>query len=133
MRLAIVGSRDYQSERKIREFIYKAKQKFGDALIIASGGCREGADYYARKFTLEQDIRYIEFNPAHTPYNEYSYMKPEYYGKPYHVSQFHHRNMILAGYCDRAAIFISGDVPTKGSRSFLRYITKANKPYVIIN
>ena len=53
MRVGIVGSRTYENKRKIREIIYKLKEQFGDELTIVSGGCKDGADKYARKYALD--------------------------------------------------------------------------------
>ena len=40
MRVAIVGSRRYENKKKIKDFIFKLKQKHGDKTIIVSGGCK---------------------------------------------------------------------------------------------
>ena len=44
MKIAIVGSRKYDNKIKIKEFIFKCKEQFGDKLEIVSGGCKYGAD-----------------------------------------------------------------------------------------
>ena len=59
MKIAIVGSRKYENRRKIKEFIFKLHERFGDKLTIISGGCRDGADKYAKKFALDFGISYI--------------------------------------------------------------------------
>ena len=92
MRVGIIGSRTYENKRKIREMIWKLKNQFKDELTIVSGGCVDGADKYAKKFALELDCKYLEFNPAHTPKNLYSYMKEEWYGKKYSPKNFYVRN-----------------------------------------
>ena len=38
MKIGIVGSREYENKLKIKEFIYQLKEKFGDELVIVSGG-----------------------------------------------------------------------------------------------
>ena len=38
MKIAIVGSRKYENKIKIKEFIFKCKEQFGDKLEIVSGG-----------------------------------------------------------------------------------------------
>ena len=90
MKIAIIGSREYENKNKIRDMIYKLKQAFGDKLEIVSGGAQNGADKYAKKFAIEFGITYKEFNPAHTVRNLYSVMPEGYYSKPYHTSQFFH-------------------------------------------
>ena len=81
MKVAIVGSRQYENTRKIKDTLSDLKRKFGDELIIVSGGAQNGADRYAKKYALEFGIRYREFNPAHTPRNLYSAMSDDYYSK----------------------------------------------------
>ena len=100
MKVALIGSRDYANIRRIKDTLFQLKQKFQNKLIVISGGAKYGADKHARKYALEFGIRYKEFNPAHTTKNLYSAMSDDYYSKPYHVSQFHHRNMLIARDCD---------------------------------
>ena len=47
MKVAIVGSRQYTNKRRIQEFIYKLREKYGADLEIVSGGQKDGADGYA--------------------------------------------------------------------------------------
>jgi len=58
MKIGIVGSRKYQDKRKVKDFIYELKRKFQDKLIIVSGGCKDGADYLAKKYALELEVQY---------------------------------------------------------------------------
>jgi predicted Rossmann fold nucleotide-binding protein DprA/Smf involved in DNA uptake len=133
MKVAVIGSRQYENVRKIKDTLTNLRQKFGDELVIISGGARDGADKYARKYALEFGIQYKEFNPAHTPRNLYSAMSDEYYGKPYHVSQFHHRNQLLARACDVMIAFIPQGVKSDGSLSAIKSAEKYNKKVVIIS
>jgi len=133
MKVAIVGSRDYQNIRKIKDTLFQLKQKFGDKLIIISGGAKYGADKFARKYALEFGMRYREFNPAHTTKNLYSAMSDDYYEKPYHVSQFHHRNMLIARDCDVMMAFIANGADSGGSMSAIKRAKKLNKKVTIIS
>ena len=132
MKVAIIGSRMYENVRKIKETLFQLKTKFGDRLIIISGGAKHGADKYARKYALEFGIRYKEFNPAHTTKNLYSAMSDIYYEKPYHVSQFHHRNMLIARDCDVMMAFIPIGGDSTGSISAVKQAKKLNKPVTIV-
>ena len=49
LRVGIVGSRKYENRRKIKEFIFKLKNEKGTDTIVVSGGCKTGADRYAKK------------------------------------------------------------------------------------
>jgi predicted Rossmann fold nucleotide-binding protein DprA/Smf involved in DNA uptake len=133
MKIAIIGSREYENKNKIRDMIYKLKQAFGDKLEIVSGGAQNGADKYAKKFAIEFGITYKEFNPAHTVRNLYSVMPEGYYSKPYHTSQFFHRNELIAKYCDKMVAFIDSNVASKGSYHAVSMAQKHNKPVIIVN
>jgi predicted Rossmann-fold nucleotide-binding protein len=132
MKVAIIGSRDYQNIRKIKDTLFNLKQKFGDKLIVISGGAQYGADKFARKYSLEFGIRYREFNPAHTTKNLYSAMADTYYEKPYHVSQFHHRNMLIAKDCNVMIAFIGTHDTSNGSMSAIKQAKKLKKPVTIM-
>ena len=132
MKVALIGSREYENIRKIKDTLFQLKQKFGDKLIIISGGAKDGADKYARKFALEFGIKYREFNPAHTIKNLYSAMSETYYEKPYHVSQFHHRNMLIARDCDVMIAFIPKQGSSSGSMSAVKQAKKLNKPVTLV-
>lgn len=132
MRVAIIGSRDYQNIRKIKDTLFQLKQKFGDKLIIISGGAKYGTDKFARKYALEFGIKYREFNPAHTTKNLYSAMSDTYYSKPYHVSQFHHRNMLIAKDCNVMMAFIANGDDANGSMSAIKQAKKLDKPVTIM-
>jgi hypothetical protein len=131
MYIAIIGSRTYENRIKIREMVFKLKQQFGDKLVIVSGGAKNGADKYARKFALEMNVEYKEFNPAHTVKNLYSAMNESYYCKPFHVSQLFHRNELLVKYSDYVIAFRSNGKST-GTDHAIQMAKKYNKPYVIV-
>ena len=71
MKIGIVGSREYTNKLRIKEFIFELKQEFGGNVEIVSGGQKEGADGYAKKFALEFDMKYSEFPPSHYQYNQH--------------------------------------------------------------
>ena len=132
MKVALVGSRHYQNIRKIKDTLFQLKQRFANNLIVISGGAKNGADKFVRKYALEFGIKYKEFNPAHTTKNLYSAMSDNYYDKPYHVSQFHHRNMLIAKACDVMMAFIPNGDNANGSVSAIKNAKKLNKPVTII-
>jgi len=132
VRIAIIGSREYENKTKIREMIFKLKQTFGDKLEIVSGGALQGADKYAKKYALEMGVNYKEFNPAHTNKNLYSGMPDMYYSKPYHVSQLFHRNELIARYVDKMIAFKS-EGNSSGTDHAISMAQKHKKPVVIVN
>ena len=133
MKVAIVGSRQYTNKRRIQEFIFKLKEKYGDKLEIVSGGQKQGADGYAKKFALEFDTKYSEFPPAHYQYNQHCVLESYNYGKPYAVWHYHTRNKEIAEYSDVVIAFIPKGITSKGTNSTLKEAKKINKKTVIIN
>ena len=127
MRVGIVGSRQYENKRKIKQMVYNLKRKFGNDLTIVSGGCQDGADKYAKKFALELDCKYLEFNPAHTQRNLYSAMRDSYYNKDYHPKYFFHRNSMLAGFVDYMIAFVAHNDLARGTDHALREARKKGK------
>ena len=49
MKVAIIGSREYENSRKIKDTLTELKKKFREDLIIISGGAQYGADKFVRK------------------------------------------------------------------------------------
>tara|TARA_R110001592_G_scaffold215613_1_gene468994 strand:+ start:6573 stop:6974 length:402 start_codon:yes stop_codon:yes gene_type:complete len=133
MKIGIVGSREYQNFRKVKDTIFELKNKFSDDLIIVSGGCLDGADRYAKKFSIELGCSYIEFNPAHTPKNLYSALHENYYGKSYKPKNFFHRNKMLATYVDCLIAFIPKDGAASGTANTINEAKKMKKKVVIIS
>jgi len=60
-------------------------------------------------------------------------MSETYYERPYHVSQFHHRNMLIARDCDVMMAFIQTGVSSSGSMTAIKQAKKLNKPVTIIS
>ena len=133
MKVAIIGSRQYTNKRRIQEFVCKLKQRWGEKLEIVSGGQKDGADGYAKKYALEFDLKYSEFPPAHYQYNQHCVLESYNYGKPYAVWHYHNRNKSLIEYSDVVVAFIPKNLTSKGTESALKEAKKNDKKYVIIN
>ena len=133
MRIGIVGSRQYENRKKIKDTIFNLQKRFGTKLTIVSGGCKDGADRYAKKYALEFNCKYIEFNPAHTVYNFYSALNEKYYGREYNPKHFFVRNKMLAKYCDIVIVFIPNGVKSSGTINTITEAKKLNKKVVIIS
>ena len=133
MKVAIIGSRSYTNSRKIKDFVFRLKEKYKEELEIVSGGQKDGSDGYAKKYALEFDIKYSEFPPQHYPHNMHC-VRPNYdYGKPYYVSNYFKRNKQVAEYSDRVVAFVTNpNKITSGTLSTLQYAEKMNKKSIII-
>ena len=133
MKVALIGSRRYENKKKIKDFIFKLKNEYGEKTIIVSGGCKTGADKYAKKYALELGLQYEEYPPFHEVHNLYCTMPESRYGKPYSVKNFHARNKIIAGTSDIVVAFIPEDGLSDGTFSTLKYAKKLDKKRIIIS
>ena len=133
MKIAIIGSRRYENKKKIKDFIFKLKEEYGTDTIIVSGGCKQGADKYAKKYALELGLQYEEYPPFHEVHNLYCPLPESRYNKPYSVKYFFARNKIIAGTSDIIVGFIPDGVEGRGTLNTIDYAKKLNKKYVIIS
>ena len=97
MKVAIIGSRRYENKKKIKDFIFKLKEEYGTDTIIVSGGCKQGADRYAKKYALELGLQYEEYPQFHEVHNLYCSLPESRYDKPFSMRNFFARNKIIAG------------------------------------
>ena len=106
IKIGVCGSPLYENKTKIKEAIFKLKKTFGDTLVVVSGGRTNGADKYIKKYSMEFDCKYKEFNPSHTKKNLYSMLHENAYGKPYSPRNFFIRNSLLVKYVDYMLVFV---------------------------
>ena len=133
MKVAIVGSRRYENKKKIKDFVFKLKEQYGTDTIIVSGGCKTGADKYAKKYALELGLQYEEYPPFHEVHNLYCTMPSSRYGKDFNMKNFFARNKIIVGTSDFIVAFIAEGVQSDGTFSTLNYAKKLNKKRIIIS
>ena len=133
MRIGIVGARIYESKKKIKDFIFKLKQEHGTDTIIISGGCKNGADKYAKKYALELGLQYEEYPPFHEVHNLYCPLPESCYGKQYHVKNFFARNKLIAKHSDFIVAFIPNGHVSKGTLSTVKYAEGFGKKTIIID
>ena len=133
MRVAILGSRRYENKKKIKDFVFKLKQQYGDKTIVVSGGCKQGADKYAKKYALELGLQYEEYPPFHEVHNLYCSLPESRYDKPFSMRNFFARNKIIAGTADFIVAFIPEGVEANGTKNVLEYAKKLDKKRIIIS
>ena len=133
LKVAIIGSREYENRRKIKDFIFKLKQQYGEDTIIVSGGCKQGADKYAKKYTLELGLQYEEYPPFHEVHNLYCVLPKSRYGKDFNMRNYFVRNKIIAQASDYVVAFIPDGVEAKGTNNTLQYAKKFDKKTIIID
>jgi hypothetical protein len=132
-KIGIIGSRRYSNKKKIKDFIFKLKEKFGDAVEIVSGGQTDGADGMAKKYALEFDMKYVEFPPEHYSWNMHCIKEAKHYGKPYGVYRYFKRNKEIAEYADLIVAFIPDGLESKGTMNTIEHAEKRNKMVKIID
>ena len=117
-RIAIVGSRVYTNNIKIKNFIFKLKEKYKDEVEIVSGGQPQGVDGYAKKYALELDMVYKEFPPAHYTWNMHCVLPATEYFK---------RNKQVVDYSDIIVAFMPNGNETRGTMNTLNYAKRKKK------
>ena len=132
-KIAIVGSRVYDNKVAIKDFIFKIKNNFGLDTEIVSGGQKDGADGFAKKYALEFGLKYVEFPPSHYNWNMHCKLPATKYNKPYYVSNYFKRNKQIAEYADYIVAFIHKNSKTNGAMHTIKEAQKLNKTYIIIN
>ena len=133
IKIGIVGSRGYTNKKKIKDLIFEIKEKYGDEVEIVSGGQKDGADGYAKKFALEFDMSYVEFPPSHYSWNMHCKLPATKYNKPYYVSNYFKRNKQIAEYSNIVIAFIPDGVESRGTMSTIDYAIKEKKLTKILN
>ena len=133
IKVGIVGSRGYTNKKKIKDLVFQIKEKHGTDAEIVSGGQKDGADGYAKKFALEFDMNYVEFPPAHYSWNMHCKLSATQYNKPYYVSNYFKRNKQIAEYSDIVIAFIPDGVESRGTMNTIEYAKKEKKLVKILN
>lgn len=131
MKVGLTGSRTWSNNRMIKEIIFKLKQQFGDDLEIISCGETLGADKAIKKYALEFDCKYGEFNVAHSPRNLYSRMPEHFYDKPFAPKNYYVRNSIYTKSASAFILFIDKSTPVLDG--LIKLLNKNNKKFIIYN
>jgi hypothetical protein len=125
MRIALIGSEKYENRMEIKDLVFKLKQKYGDNLIIITRGLSNGIERWVRKFALEMECKYIEYNIASSQMNLYSGMDEDYYEKPYHPTQPLHQYDCVVHNSDKIIYF--GEITRKEFNHFNSVLRRNNK------
>ena len=128
MKIGVTGSNNYEDKRKIKQFLFKFKDK-PDTEIICRGN-KNGADKYIKKYALEFDLTYVEVQPAHTSRSLYSALPESYFNKPYSIRNYFIQRNIYIKQCDKFVIFNTQD--DKIINSLATDIDKLQKSIIII-
>ena len=129
--IGIVGSRIYTNKDRVISAVELCIAKYGEIKVI-SGGAR-GADTLGKEVALEKGLPYVEYNPAHTEWNQYSGKPKEWYKKTYNVGQFFERNTFIAEDSDILFAFIPEGHQSNGTMDTVGKSEKLGKITYIIN
>ena len=132
IKIGIVGSRKYTDKKKIKDLLFEIKEKYDNEVVIVSGGQKDGADGYAKKFTLEFGMKYVEFPPAHYSWNMHCKLPATEYNKQYYVTNYFKRNKQIAEYSDMIVAFIPEGVESKGTMNTVSHAERLKKMVKII-
>lgn len=133
-KIAIIGSKDYTISSKVAKFIQKIYQSFGPTATILSGGSDSGAEQLAKKYALEFNLPYKEYNPSFTGYRMHSALPETYYGKGFHPSHFFDRYKKMVESADKLIVFVpTGHELDRDLETAIKLAKKKNIPCVIIN
>lgn len=130
--IGIVGSRKYANKEKVRNILEQCIAKYGKDIQVVSGGAI-GADTLGKEVALEKNLKYLEYNPAHETWNQYSGKPKEWYGKPYNVGNYFERNTFIAEDSHILFAFIPAGHQSNGTMDTVGKAKKMNKPCFIIN
>lgn len=128
MRIGITGSNTYSDKRKIKEFLFKLKDR-SDVEIVCRGN-KEGADKYVKKYALEFGLTYIEVQTAHTSRSLYSQLPDAYFNKPFSIRNYFIQQNIYIKQCNKFVIFNTQS--DKIINNLLRAINILHKSIIII-
>ena len=128
LKIGITGSNKYENKRKIKEFLFKFKDR-GDVEVISRGN-KDGADKYVKKYALDFGLTYIEVPAAHTSRSLYSQLPEAYFNKPFSIRNYFIQQNIYINQCDRFVIF--GTVGDKIINNLLNAINKIQKSIIIV-
>ena len=131
MKIGVVGNSFYERRRKIKEFIFKLKQKGN--IEIVGGGNRLGADRYIKKFTLEFDLPYSEFPPKHFSYNQFCVLDSFNYGRKFNKWYYDERHKQIVKYCDKIVVFQEKHNHPEQTKCIIDESNKLNKGLVVID
>ena len=106
MRIGIIASRNFENMTAIRTLIDKINSDIGKTNVIIYSAGHSIGDEKVKKFTLQYEIEYKEFNPAYSGQNMFSYEPKKYFeGKNWHLSQEIHRYQRMFMIIDKLFVF----------------------------
>lgn len=133
-KIAIIGSRGYARQSNVAKLIKKIHSQFGNTATVLTGGTDVGPEHWAKKYSLEFNMQFKEYNPSYTGYRMYSAMNETYYGKGFHPSHFHDRYKHMLYEADRLIVFVEKNVKLEPDIQFaVKQAQRKNIPFILVN
>jgi hypothetical protein len=123
VRIGIVGDIRYENGRKIQETLFKLKNKYKN-LEIYTGGRKQGAEKYVKKYALEFGMDYKEYSLEQNLFSITGV-----YGRKF-TSVFY-MNKIMAANIDVGIIFQHNNTDYD-IKHFIGCLNKINKHFIIL-
>lgn len=121
MRVGVVGSRRRDTDLD-RALVFHALDEYGPGLTVVSGGCKKGADAFAKEYAKSLGLEYIEYRPRTDP-------PVRSYGEA--VQRYHYRNRLIAENCDILIALVADD-RTGGTENTIKHARRAGTPVHIL-
>ncbi len=106
-KIGFICDESYVDKVSFLKFLKKIKDTYYNTVSFYHNGIETICNNEVKKFSLLNNIKFGEYNPAYTGYKMYSVMSLDYFeGKKYHASQILHRYDLMLKNIDYLFIFI---------------------------
>jgi len=129
IKIGIIAHKDLQPSYKIQDVFLKLWSQFGPTLQVFTTATT-AVENQIKKLSLEKNLKYGEFNPAHTAQTTFSVLPESYYGKRFHPTHEPDMFIQLFRHVDRVLVFWPRDLDCK---KFVKLGEKHKTKIVIIN
>ena len=132
LKIGITGSRRWENKLKIKNTIFKLKQKYGENCTIVSGGTGEGVDQFVKKYCLEFNLDYAEVRPNHFEWSVYCIEPPYMYGKAFRPNFYYARNTKLIKEIEILILCVTKDDTSEVMKNLIKQCEKKCKKLLIM-
>lgn len=132
LKIGITGSRRWDDKIKIKNTIFKLKNKYNDKCTIVSGGTGEGVDAFVKKFCLEFNLDYAEVRPNHFDWSPYCVEPPYMYSKDFRPNFYYSRNTKLVKEIEVLILCVTKDETSLVMKDLVQQCEKKCKKLLIM-
>lgn len=132
VKIGITGSRRWENKLKIKNLIFKLKNKYQNDITIVSGGTAEGVDAFVKKFSLEFSVDYAEVRPNHMDWTLYCVEPPYMYSKMFKPNLYYSRNAKLIKEVDILILCITKSETSPVMKDLITQCEKKCKKVILI-